>query len=248
MTARLAAIWRHPVKGIGCEPLDAAILAPDRPVPGDRAWAVLRDGVAATGGWQKAASFLRGANGPSLMAVTARTLADGRLELTHPDRPALRFDPATESARLIDWVAPLWPAGLPRPAGLVRAPEAGMTDMDFPSVSVLNTVSLAALAHALDLPALDPRRFRGNLWVEGWDAWAEFDLVGRRIAVGDAVLEIVQRNTRCLATHANPDTGARDADVLRTLSANWGHRDFGVYARVVQGGDIAPGAPIRVLP
>ncbi len=247
MTGTLAAIWRYPVKGIGAEALDAATLAADRPVPGDRAWALLREGVAATGGWQHCSGFLRGANGPSLMAVTARTLDDW-LELTHPDRPPLRFDPATEGARLVDWVAPLWPAGLPRPAGLVRAPETGMSDMDFPSVSVLNTASLAALAHALDRPALDPRRFRGNLWVDGWDAWAEFDLVGRRVTVGDAVLEIVQRNTRCLATHANPDTGVRDADVLRTLSAQWGHRDFGVYARVVQGGDIVPGAPVRVLP
>lgn len=247
MTGRLAAIWRHPVKGVGCEPLDRVTLLPDRPVPGDRAWAILRDGVAATDGWQPCSGFLRGANGPALMAVTARTQDDG-FELTHPNRPRLCFDPETEGARLIDWVAPLWPAGLPRPVQLVRAPETGMTDMDFPSVSVLNTASLDALAHAMDLPALDQRRFRGNLWVDGWDAWAEFDLVGRHIAVGDAVLEIVQRNTRCLATHANPDTGARDADILPTLSARWGHRDFGVYARVVRGGDIAPGAPVTVLP
>jgi uncharacterized protein YcbX len=247
MTARLAAVWRHPVKGIGAEALDAATLAPDRPVPGDRAWALLRDGVAATGGWQPCSGFLRGANGPSLMAVMARTVGDA-IELTHPDRPPLRFDPATEGARLAEWVAPLWPAGLPRPAGLVRAPETGMSDMDYPSVSVLNTASLAALAHAMDRPDLDQRRFRGNLWIDGWDAWSEFDLIGRRIAVGDAVLEIVERNTRCLATHADPETGARDADVLGTLSAQWGHRDFGVYARVVQGGAIAPGAPVCVLP
>ena len=247
MTGRLASLWRHPVKGIGCEPLTHADLTPDHPVPGDRAWAVLRDGVAATGGWQHCSGFLRGANGPALMAISARTLPDG-LELTHPERPTLRFDPATEGARLVDWVAPLWPAGMPRPVTVVQAPETGMTDMDYPSVSVLNTASRDALARAMDLPALDPRRFRGNLWVDGWDAWAEFDLVGRRIAVGDAVLEITERNTRCLATHANPDTGARDADVLSTLSAHWGHRDFGVYARVVRGGDIAPGAPVTVLP
>lgn len=247
MTVRLASLWRHPIKGIGCEPMDHAVLEPDRPVPGDRAWAVLRDGVAATGGWQHCSGFLRGANGPSLMAVTARTLDDG-FELTHPDLPPLRFDPATEGARLVDWVGSLWPAGLPRPAMLVPAPDTGMTDMDYPSVSVLNTASLAALAHALDLPALDLRRFRGNLWVDGWDAWSEFDLVGRRISVGDAVLEITERNTRCLATHASPDTGARDADILGTLSAQWGHRDFGVYARVVQGGAVAPDVPVTVLP
>jgi uncharacterized protein YcbX len=247
MTARLAAIWRHPIKGIGCEALDGATLAANRPIPGDRAWALLRDGVAETGGWHPCSGFLRGANGPSLMAVTARTRGE-ELELTHPARPALRFDPATEGKRLAEWVDPLWPDGLPRPAGLVRAPAEGMSDMDYPSISVLNTASLAALAHAMDLPALDQRRFRGNLWVDGWDAWSEFDLIGKRISVGDAILDIVERNTRCLATHASPDTGIRDIDVLGKLSAQWGHRDFGVYARVVRAGDIAPGAAVTVLP
>ena len=247
MTARLAAIWRHPVKGIGCEALDSATLLADRPVPGDRAWAVMREGVAATGGWQHCSGFLRGANGPALMAVTARTLADG-IQLRHPDLPALRFDPETEGARLLEWIAPLWPEGLPRPVGVVKAPDIGMSDMDYPSVSVLNTASLDALARAMGLPLLDQRRFRGNLWVNGWAPWAEFGLVGRRIAVGDAVLEIIERNTRCLATHASPDTGERDADILGTLSAQWGHRDFGVYARVVGPGGIAPGAPVVVLP
>jgi len=92
------------------------------------------------------------------------------------------------------------------------------------------------------------RRFRGNLWVDGWDAWSEFDLIGRRISVGNAVLDITERNTRCLATHASPDSGARDTDILGALSAQWGHRDFGVYARVVQGGDIATGTEVTLLP
>ncbi|MBE3637388.1 MOSC domain-containing protein [Mangrovicoccus algicola] len=240
MTMRLAHIWRHPVKGIGTERLGSAHLEPGRPVSGDRAWAMLREGVEATGGWQKCAGFLRGANGPRLMAVTAQTTGDG-LILRHPDRAPLQFDPATEGDRLIAWLGDLWPEGLPRPERLVKAPPEGMSDMAYPSVSVLNLASLAELAAALGQETLDMRRFRGNLWIGGAAAWAEWDWVGRRLAIGDAVLEVVERNTRCLATHASPETGTRDLDVLRTLSGRWGHRDFGVYARVLSPGRIAPG-------
>ncbi|WP_138469825.1 MOSC domain-containing protein [Poseidonocella sp. HB161398] len=240
MTLSLAHIWRHPIKGIGTEALDSAHLEPGLPVSGDRAWAVLRDGAEETGGWQKCSSFLRGANGPSLMAVSATVTAQG-IDLRHPKKTPLSFDPETEPQKLIDWVADLWPEGMPRPVKLVKAPKEGMSDMDYPSVSVLNLASLRALAHALGVPALDMRRFRGNLWIEGAEAWEEWDWVGRRLAIGSAVLEIAERNTRCLATHSNPESGQRDLDILPALKANWGHRDFGVYARVVSAGEISVG-------
>ncbi|WP_108258250.1 MOSC domain-containing protein [Mangrovicoccus ximenensis] len=246
MTLTLAHIWRHPIKGIGTEGLDSAHLEPGLPVSGDRAWALLREGCEETGGWQKCSNFLRGANGPALMAIEATTTTQG-IDLRHPGRAPLSFDPATEGGRLIDWLGDLWPEGMPRPAKLVKAPPEGMSDMDYPSVSILNLASLRELAQKLGVPALDMRRFRGNLWIDGADPWAEWDWVGRRIAIGSAVLEIVERNTRCLATHANPETGRRDLDVLPALKEGWGHRDFGVYAKVVSRGEISAGDAMAVL-
>ena len=35
------------------------------------------------------------------------------------------------------------------------------------------------------------------------------------------------------------ETGRVDADTLGALEAGWGHRDFGVYAVVLEGGEIA---------
>ena len=43
------------------------------------------------------------------------------------------------------------------------------------------------------------------------------------------------------ATEASPETGQRDAEPVRALHGGWGHRDFGVYARVTKGGMIATG-------
>jgi len=247
MTATLAQIWRHPIKGIGFEAMGAATLSVGHPVPGDRGWAMLREGETATGDWQKCSSFLRGANGPALMAVGATLTADGRIDLRHPARPPLTIDPARDGAILAGWLGDLWPEGMPRPAGLVQAPPEGMSDVNYPSVSVLSLASLKALAEALGQTTLDTRRFRGNLWLDGLAPWEEFDWIGRRLAVGGAILEIVERNTRCLATHANPETGVRDLEVLHALKDGWGHRDFGVYARVVRGGEISTGDPVAVL-
>ncbi|NNJ67832.1 MAG: MOSC domain-containing protein, partial [Boseongicola sp.] len=62
----------------------------------------------------------------------------------------------------------------------------------------------------------------------------------------DAVLQVKEQITRCKATMANPETGQRDVDVLGTLD-DLGHQEFGVYAEVVESGNVALNAPVEVL-
>jgi uncharacterized protein YcbX len=87
-------------------------------------------------------------------------------------------------------------------------------------------------------------RFRGNLWLDGFEPWQEFDLVGRDLRIGGAILRVRERITRCKATTVDPSTGVSDADTLGALQAGWGHQDFGVYAEVVTGGAVAVGDPV----
>jgi len=239
MQARLAHIWRHPIKGIGAEPLERVSLSPGRPLPLDRAWAVLEDGGESGPGWRSCRNFLRGAKGPSLMAITARVEGE-TIHLSHPDRPDLSLVPPHDADALFDWLRPIYPADRRPPAALVQSPSEGMSDAPFASVAILNLSSLRALSQKVGQP-LDPRRFRGNLWLDGLAPWEEFDLVGKTLAIGDARLEIVEPIGRCRATEANPDTGRRDAPTLQALQDGWGHTEFGVYATVQTGGDIALG-------
>jgi uncharacterized protein YcbX len=88
---------------------------------------------------------------------------------------------------------------------------------------------------------VDPLRFRGNLYVSGWPAWREFELLGEEIAVGPARLKVVRRTKRCAATNVEPDTGIRDLNIPKTLMETFGHADCGVYTEVVGGGEIAVG-------
>jgi uncharacterized protein YcbX len=115
-----------------------------------------------------------------------------------------------------------------------------MTDSAFPSVAVLSLASLRDLSARMDVE-LSPDRFRGNLWLDGAEPWAEEAWVGRHLTIGAATLRIEERITRCRATCTNPETGRIDADTLGALEAAFGHQDFGLYATVVTGGTIAPG-------
>jgi hypothetical protein len=243
---RLSQIWRHPIKGIGAERLENVGLRVDRPLPLDRAWAVLEEGGEAAEGWRPCRNFVRGAKGPSLMAVSARV--DGEtIHLSHPDRPDLAIGPDGDGADLLllDWLRPIYPPDRRPPAALVRAPETGMTDAPFPSVAVLNEASLRALSQRIGRP-LDPRRFRGNLWLEGLAPWEEFDLPGKRLRIGEAELEVIEPIGRCRATEASPETGLRDTPTLAALEDGWGHTEFGVYAMVRRAGRVAVGDAVRL--
>ena len=108
-------------------------------------------------------------------------------------------------------------------------------------VSIINLASVAALEGAVGQP-VDPLRFRANLYVRGWPAWHEFDLLDREIHVGGKVrLKVVKRIVRCAATNVDPVTAARDLNIPKTLMQTFNHMDCGIYAEVIEGGDIAAG-------
>jgi uncharacterized protein YcbX len=108
-------------------------------------------------------------------------------------------------------------------------------------VSIINLASVAALETAVGAP-VDPLRFRANVYVAGWPAWYEFDLLGREITAGKNVrLKIVKRIVRCAATDVDPVTGLRDLSIPDTLMRTFGHADCGVYGEVIAEGEIAVG-------
>lgn len=255
MTAHLAHIFRHPVKSIGLEEIAGASLTKGGALPFDREWAVLteaskigrtEDGFATA--WGKKVNFVIGRSAPALMQVTAQETAPGRWVFAHPDVPPLDIDPsqAEDQSRLLEWLRPLWPVEAPAPTAVVRAPGQSLCDQPYPCLSLIGVASLADL-EARSGKALSPRRFRANLWAEGWAPFAEFDLVGKRLRIGSTEFEVKERVGRCRATDVNPESGARDIDMLKTLESLYGHTDLGVFLTVSEPGAIARGDRIEVL-
>jgi uncharacterized protein YcbX len=112
-------------------------------------------------------------------------------------------------------------------------------------VSIINLGSVAAVESMVGVP-VHPLRFRANLYVRGWPAWREFDLLGQTIAIGAARFRIVKRIVRCAAVNVDPESAARDLDIPPTLMRRLGHADCGVYAEVIGGGAIAVGNGIAM--
>ncbi|WP_298853756.1 MOSC N-terminal beta barrel domain-containing protein [uncultured Ruegeria sp.] len=245
MSGMVSGLWRHPIKSHGRESLSQVTVIPGQTMPGDRVWAVAHE-VAKTDGseWASCSNFSRTAKAPKLAAISAEMLGE-RVTLSHPERPDLNFAPDTEQEIFLNWVKPLMPADRAASARIVRVPGRGMTDSDFPSVSLCNMASHRAIEQKLG-QTLSTVRWRGNVWFEGLPLWDEFDWLGRDVRIGEAVFRVRERITRCMATTANPQTGERDVDTLRALNS-WDHQDFGVYAEVIQGGEIRINDEVQVL-
>jgi uncharacterized protein YcbX len=93
---------------------------------------------------------------------------------------------------------------------------------------------------------VNPLRFRANLYLRGWPAWRELELVGDTLAIGEVRLKVVKTITRCAATNVDPDTAARDLEIPASLETHLGHNLCGIYAEVIAGGEIAVGHTIAV--
>nr|WP_255435701.1 MOSC domain-containing protein [Paracoccus sp. S1E-3] len=242
-------IWRYPLKSIGRERLDRVCLTKGEKLPFDRHWAVLHEATlqrlaAELGdgdriaGWMPKSAFLRGAAGPGLQGISGG-ISNGSLALSHPDQGEITVDPRhpQDRDRLIAWLRPIWPADKAPPARLVSAPEA-LTDTRKPFVSINSLDSLHAIETLLG-QRLGLERWRGNLWVEGFDAFAEADWIGRTIRIGEALLIVREAIGRCAATSVDTQTGQPDTDMVRALTDAYGHANFGVYAEVIHGAEIA---------
>ncbi|HKD24463.1 MAG TPA: MOSC N-terminal beta barrel domain-containing protein, partial [Xanthobacteraceae bacterium] len=174
--ATIRAIYRYPVKGLSAQPLATAALTPGETLTGDRRYAI--------------------ENGPSgfnpampqylpkqrfLMLMKNERLA--RLE-TH-------FDDAEQTLRIRENGTEVARGDLRTPSGcaaieqffarycadelrgspkVLAAPGHSFSDVARKVVSIINLTSVAAVEELVGHP-VDPLRFRGNLYVEGWPPW-----------------------------------------------------------------------------
>ena len=247
----LAAIYRHPVKSLGCEPLERIGLEEGEAVPGDRAYAIAHGRSVFDPDdpqWQSCGNFLRVANIPTLarpaVAYDRRTavltVVDGGVRETFP------LATAEGREALATWAGRVAGTIMPGPYRVAQAPGVAMTDSPSQTVSLMSLASLRDLSSRVGA-TLDPRRFRGNLWIEGKDLkpWAEAGWSGHALDIGGARVAIVEPINRCLATAADPQTGARRDNPLPALKAMRDEPLFGMLARVVRGGSVATGDAVR---
>jgi MOSC domain-containing protein len=249
--ARIEAIYRYPVKGLSPQGLERTQLAPGRTITADRLYAIENGPT----GFDPAAPsyfpknrFLMLMKNERLAALkTDYDEASHTLSIVQDGREAARGDLRTNEGRLAieAFFRRFMPDELNGPPKVLSgegAPNAphSFSDVAKKVLSIINLASVAAVETA-SRQAVDPLRFRGNIHVSGWPAWHEFDQLGAELAIGNVRLKVVKRIVRCAATNVDPETGIRDLTIPKTLLQTFGHADCGIYAEVVDGGDIAIG-------
>jgi hypothetical protein len=243
---RVDRIHRYPVKGLGPDVLETAMLAPGAGLPHDRRFAVLRGDVAfdaAAPRWLPKQRFVMLMRDTALTRVACRLDADAAaLELVAPEREACRVSlaDATGRAQLEAWLNGILGTRREGPARFVEAGSQSFTDVPQNCLSLVNLASVRELETRMEC-RLDPLRFRANLYVDGAPAWAEFDWVGCELQIGEARMRVPARIPRCAATSVDPATGARDVNVIKGLRAAYGHYDMGVYVEVLEPGRVRRG-------
>ncbi len=246
MNARIEAIYRYPVKGLTSQKLERTTLSPGATLPADRLYAIENGPIGfdpAEPKYFPKQRFLMLMRNERLATLrTEYDEASHTLTIGHEGREVARGDLRTSEGRLAieAFFISFMPDELRGPPKVLHGTNHSFSDVAKKVVSIINLASVAAVETATGA-AVDPLRFRGNLYVEGWPAWHEFDLMGRTLTINGARLKVIKRIVRCAATNVDPATGIRDLTIPKTLQQNFHHADCGVYAEVVAGGDIATG-------
>lgn len=249
--AYLQSVYRYPVKGFAGQRLSGAALFPGEGLPFDRFLGVTNGSAAiSTTGWSSCQGFVRMTKneGLPLFGIDFEDNAQG-LVVTSPQGRSITVDlastPSIEHANTE--IASWFPAAGAHPPQLARRhSDLGWWDYEDAAISIINVETIADLSRKAERK-VDPLRFRANLYVAGLPAWSEWKLIGRRIRLGDAELEVIRPIDRCKATSVDPTTGDADINMPALLALQEGHIFCGMYARVVKHGRIRAGDAIHDL-
>jgi uncharacterized protein len=236
---RVLELWRYPVKSLQGEQVSSAEIARDG-LEGDRRYAI----------YDVETGFgLTARRVPELLFASARLRDDGSVEIVLPGGSPARDDDALSrwlerpvALRSVDadeprrYESPVldFETNRERDWGPFEGAPGAFHDSAGARVSLVSTATIGEW---------DRRRFRSNVLLEGE---GEDALVGSRVTLGEAVLEVGMRIERCVMT-VRPQPGGieRDLDVLRTIARE---RDtyLAVGALVTKPGRVAVGDALDV--
>jgi uncharacterized protein len=253
-------LWRYPVKSMAGERMTEAFMG-FAGIYGDRCYA-FRSSAASKGC-------------PYLTASTQEQMLLYRPQFRHPERATMPPNYA-EAARIapgltpangdaedmqLDVVTPVGEVLAIDDPQLVQMLGAGISEKhqltlvrsdraltDCRPISLIGLPTIQQLQTKAGV-ALDKRRFRANIYANfaSDEGFAEDALVGRRLRIGaSATMMVLERDPRCKMISLDPDTGAHNPQVLRTVAQ--AHEAYaGVYGAVLIEGVLAIGDAIELL-
>ena len=112
------------------------------------------------------------------------------------------------------------------------------------SISLINLNSIKDFEEKVERK-IEHERFRGNIYVNNIEPWAEFSWINKEIAIGDCLFKVIRKIPRCSATNLKPNSDVTDINLPQKLIDNYGQRNMGIYLMPLNDGYINVGNKIK---
>ena len=246
---KIKSIVRYPIKGLSGENLERIILEKNQVLPGDREYAFSRSHVTYD---RNNPTYLRKTNFLALVKEEKLAKLDTKFdpksrELIIKLDNQIVIKETLHQEENINKVETFFQnylnLGTDERPKLVRGIKVendnnlthSFSDIPDKAVSIINLNTISEFEKKLG-KNIAPSRFRGNLLIDNGNAWEEFNWIGKKISVGNSILEVFKKTQRCAATNVNPENAIRDINIPNEINTHYGHFDLGVYARVIKTG------------
>jgi hypothetical protein len=256
-------IYRYPVKGFGGEKLERTSLQISETLHDDRRYALLKQPVLFDQEnpiWIHKENFLCAFTAPELMAQYRILLNDSQI-LQLYDRsinkrvlPPLDLSTNTGRQEFADYFSKK--CNIPLTCVTAKNHQFGNTSSswkkkrDTRCLHIVNKSTIEDFSKAVGVD-INASRFRPNIVLHGLDAWAEFELIDRKIQLGSTTLEVISKTVRCNGVSIdpmldNPLDPQNVLDIPALLTEHFPEHGpyLGVYAIVREGGNIEVGDDI----
>tara|TARA_B100001175_G_scaffold294826_1_gene282400 strand:+ start:349 stop:1134 length:786 start_codon:yes stop_codon:yes gene_type:complete len=253
MSARISSINYCPVKSISFQTIEMCEIKKDIGIIGDRIFAFSqglelenvklfeKNPEERKGKWNK---ILTLKNSPFLNKYNF-LFRDDKLTLFLKNEPILTIDinQLDERLQLSSKLLELENT-LKQPIVLMKNKECPFFDTSISKkVDFVNSVSLLNVQSIKDFEKkigekIEASRFRGNICIDGINAWEERNWIGKTIKIKDILFKVEKNIPRCVAINLKPKTDNNTLNLLHSLKKTYNHFDMGIYITPLNDGKI----------
>ena len=105
------------------------------------------------------------------------------------------------------------------------------------TISLININSIKDFEKNLS-KNVENQRFRGNIYVDGLNAWNERSLINKTLIINNVKFRVIREIPRCSATNIKPNTSKYDLSIPISLKKFYNHINLGIYLLPLDNGNI----------
>ena len=113
------------------------------------------------------------------------------------------------------------------------------------SISLINNKSIEDFKNKTNLE-IETQRFRGNMFIDGIEAWEERNWIGKIIRINNIQFKVEKNIPRCVAINLKPNTDDNSLNLLQSLKKNYNHFDMGIYLTALDDGQVNIGDNVLI--